>query len=276
MVLTGKTKLYGVIGNPVKHSLSPVFQNVGFSLLGIDAVYLPFEVPKEGFEDTVRGLLLLENLKGFNITVPFKESIIQFADWVSEDVSQIGSANTLKKTPEGKVELHNTDWVGFIKALSELVDPKGKKVLVLGAGGTARAVVYALKKVQSEVYIWNRTPRKAQKLAETFGVNWTENLDRVGEFDVIVNTTSVGLKENDPPLFDYNKIEPHQVVYDVIYRETPLVRAARQRGAKADNGLKMLLYQGVESFKIWTGKEPPVDEMWKALREAFERSSQSR
>ncbi|HIC09327.1 MAG TPA: shikimate dehydrogenase, partial [Aquificales bacterium] len=258
------------------HSLSPVFQNVGFSLLGIDAVYLPFEVPKEGFEDTVRGLLLLENLKGFNITVPFKESIIQFADWVSEDVSQIGSANTLKKTPEGKVELHNTDWVGFIKALSELVDPKGKKVLVLGAGGTARAVVYALKKVQSEVYIWNRTPRKAQKLAETFGVNWTENLDRVGEFDVIVNTTSVGLKENDPPLFDYNKIEPHQVVYDVIYRETPLVRAARQRGAKADNGLKMLLYQGVESFKIWTGKEPPVDEMWKALREAFERSSQSR
>jgi len=276
MVLTGKTKLYGVIGNPVKHSLSPVFQNVGFSLLGIDAVYLPFEVPKEGFEETVRGLLLLENLKGFNITVPFKESIIQFADWVSEDVSQIGSANTLKKTPEGKVELHNTDWVGFIKALSELVDPKGKKVLVLGAGGTARAVVYALKKVQSEVYIWNRTPRKAQKLAETFGVNWTENLDRVGEFDVIVNTTSVGLKENDPPLFDYNRIEPHQVVYDVIYRETTLVRAARQRGAKADNGLKMLLYQGVESFKIWTGKEPPVDEMWKALREAFERSSQSR
>ena len=276
MVLTGKTKLYGVIGNPVKHSLSPVFQNVGFSLLGIDAVYLPFEVPKEGFEDTVRGLLLLENLKGFNITVPFKESIIQFADWVSEDVSQIGSANTFKKTSEGKIELHNTDWVGFIKALSELVDPKGKKVLVLGAGGTARAVVYALKKVQSAVYIWNRTPQKAQKLAETFGVNWTENLDHVGEFDVIVNTTSVGLKENDPPLFDYNRIEPHQVVYDVIYRETPLVRAARQRGAKADNGLKMLLYQGVESFKIWTGKEPPVDEMWKALREAFERSSQSR
>ena len=274
MLIKGTTSLYGVIGNPVKHSLSPVFQNVGFSLLGIDAIYLPFEVPKESFEETVRGLLLLENLKGFNITVPFKEKILQFADWVSEDVSQIGSANTLKKTSEGKIELHNTDWVGFLKALLELVDPKGKKVLVLGAGGTAKAVVYALKKVQSVVYIWNRTPQKAQKLAETFGVNWIETLDRIEDFDIIVNTTSVGLKENDPPLFDYKKIQSHQVVYDVIYRETPLVKAARQKGAKADNGLKMLLYQGVESFKIWTGKEPPVDEMWKVLKEAFERSIQ--
>ena len=274
MAVSGKTVLYGVIGNPVKHSLSPVFQNVGFSSLGINAIYLPFEVPKENFEDTIRGLLLLENLKGFNITIPFKERILQFADWVSEDVSQIGSANTLKKTSEGKIELHNTDWVGFLRALSELVDPKGKKVLVLGAGGTAKAVVYALKRVQSVVYIWNRTPQKAQKLAETFGVNWIETLDRIGDFDIIVNTTSVGLKENDPPLFDYEKIQPHQVVYDVIYRETPLVKAAHQRGAKADNGLKMLLYQGVESFKIWTGKEPPVDEMWKVLMEAFKRSIQ--
>ena len=274
MAVSGKTVLYGVIGNPVKHSLSPVFQNVGFSSLGINAIYLPFEVPKENFEDTIRGLLLLENLKGFNITIPFKERILQFADWVSEDVSQIGSANTLKKTSEGKIELHNTDWVGFLRALSELVDPKGKKVLVLGAGGTAKAVVYALKRVQSVVYIWNRTPQKAQKLAETFGVNWIETLDRIGDFDIIVNTTSVGLKENDPPLFDYEKIQPHQVVYDVIYRETPLVKAARQKGAKADNGLKMLLYQGVESFKIWTGKEPPVDEMWNVLKKAFERSTQ--
>ena len=267
--IKGSTDLYGVIGNPVKHSLSPVFQNVGFSLLGIDAVYLPFEVPKEYFEETVKGLLLLENLKGFNITIPFKEQILKFADWVSEDVSKIGSANTLKKTTSGKIELYNTDWVGFLKALSELTDPTGKRVLVLGAGGTAKAVVYALKKVHSEVYIWNRTPQKAKKLAETFGVNWFQNIDRVEDVDIIVNTTSVGLKENDPPLFDYNRIQPHQVVYDVIYRETPLVRIARERGAKAANGLKMLLYQGVESFKIWTGKEPPVEEMWKALKEAF-------
>jgi shikimate dehydrogenase len=268
-MIKGTTQLYGVIGNPVKHSLSPVFQNVGFSLLGLDAIYLPFEVPKENFEETVKGLLFLNNLKGFNITVPFKEGILKFADWVSEDVKQIGSANTLKKTEEGKIELYNTDWVGFLNALKELVNPEGKKVLVLGAGGTAKAVVYALKKVQSEVYVWNRTPEKGKKLAETFGVNFVEELTDIGKFDIIVNTTSVGLKNNDPWLFDYSKIEPRQVVYDVIYRETPLVVEARKKGAKAENGLKMLLYQGVESFKIWTGKEPPVKEMWEALKKAF-------
>ncbi len=267
--INGKTLLYGVVGNPVKHSLSPVFQNVGFSKLGINAVYLPFEVPKENFKETIKGLLFLENLKGFNITVPFKERILEFADWVSEDVEQIGSANTLKKTENGKIELYNTDWVGFLKALKELVNPEGKKVLVLGAGGTAKAVIYALKKSRAEVYIWNRTPEKGRKLAETFGVNFVENLNEVRHFDIIVNTTSVGLREDDPWLFDYSLIEPHQVVYDVIYKETPLVVEARKRGAKAENGLKMLLYQGIESFKIWTGKNPPVDEMWEALKRAF-------
>ena len=268
MEINGKTELYGVIGNPVKHSLSPVFQNVGFEELNINAVYLPFEVTVENFEETIRGLLLLENLRGFNITVPFKEKILQFGDFLSEDVKEIGSANTLKKGEKG-VELYNTDWVGFLKALEELIEPKGKKVLVLGAGGTAKAVVYALKKAKAEVFIWNRTTSKAEKLAETFGVRFVENLENIESFDLIVNTTSVGLRENDPWLFDYNRIKSHQVVYDVIYRETPLVKIAKEKGAKAENGLKMLLYQGVESFKIWTGKEPPVEKMWKALKGAF-------
>jgi len=266
MEINGKTELYGVIGNPVKHSLSPVFQNVGFEELKINAVYLPFEV--ENFEETVKGLLLLKNLKGFNITVPYKESILQFGDYLSEEVKEIGSANTLKKGEKG-VELYNTDWIGFLKALEELVNPKGKRVLVLGAGGTAKAVIYALKRVKAEVYIWNRTEAKAKMLAEKFGTQILKNLDSVGDFDVIVNTTSVGLKEDDPPLFDYERIKPKQVVFDVIYRETPLVKIARKKGAKAANGLKMLLYQGVESFKIWTGEEPPVEKMWNALKEAF-------
>ncbi len=271
MEINGKTELYGVIGNPVKHSLSPVFQNVGFKSLGINAVYLPLEVPKESFGETVKGLLLLENLKGFNVTVPFKEGILKFGDHLSEDVKLIGSANTLKKTPEGKIELYNTDWVGFLNALKELTDPEGKKVLILGAGGTSRAVIYALKKVNAEVYLWNRTLSKAEKLAQTFGVEVVKDLNNVGDFEIIVNTTSVGLKEDDPPLFDYEKIQPHQVVYDVIYRQTPLVKTALKKGAKAQNGLKMLLYQGVESFRIWTGKEPPIGKMWKALKSAFER-----
>ena len=271
MEINGKTELYGVIGNPVKHSLSPVFQNIGFRRLGINAVYLPLEVPKENFEETIRGLLQLGNLRGFNITIPFKEEILKLGTHLSEDVKLIGSANTLKKTPEGGVELYNTDWIGFLNALRELTEPKGKRALVLGAGGTARAVVYALKRAGAEVYIWNRTPSKAQKLAQTFGVEAVKDLTDIGDFEIVVNTTSVGLKEDDPPLFDYEKIQPHQVVYDVIYRQTPLVKTALRKGAKAQNGLKMLLYQGVESFKIWTGKEPPIGEMWEALKEAFER-----
>lgn len=269
MEINGKTELYGVIGNPVKHSLSPVFQNVGFKSLGINAVYLPLEVSKERFEESVRGLLSLENLKGFNVTVPFKEGILKFGDLLSEDVKHIGSANTLKKTPEGRIEFYNTDWVGFLNALKELTDPAGKKVLVLGAGGTSRAVIYALKRVNAEVFLWNRTLSKAEKLAQSFGVKIIKNLNNIGVFEIIVNTTSVGLKEDDPPLFDYEKIQAHQVVYDVIYRQTPLVETALKKGAKAQNGLKMLLYQGVESFKIWTGKEPPIETMWRALKRAF-------
>ena len=161
--------------------------------------------------------------------------------------------------------------IGSLNALWELTEPKGKRALVLGAGGTARAVVYALKRAGAEVYIWNRTPSKAQKLAQTFGVEAVKDLTDIGDFEIVVNTTSVGLKEDDPPLFDYEKMQPHQVVYDVIYRQTPLVKTALRKGAKAQNGLKMLLYQGVESFKIWTGKEPPIGEMWEALKEAFER-----
>ncbi len=272
MEINGKTVLYGVIGNPVKHSLSPVFQNLAFRRAGLNAVYLPFELPIEDFESAMEGLLKVGNFKGCNITVPFKERILKFGDFLSEEVKEIGSANTLKKTESGKIELYNTDWVGFLRHLKELVDPKGKKVLVLGAGGTAKAVVYALKKEGAEVFIWNRTSERAKSLADRFSVKSVENIEPQ-RFDVIVNTTSVGLKEEDPPLFDYSLISPNQVVYDVIYRETPLVREARKKGAKAANGLKMLLYQGIESFKIWTGKEPPAGELWETLKEAFERKA---
>ncbi len=272
MGIDGKTALYGVVGNPVSHSLSPVFQNVGFRLLGLNAVYLPFALPVEDFEKSFEGLLFIENFKGCNVTVPFKERVLKFADWVSPEVETIGSANTVKKTEDGKVELYNTDWVGFIKHLKELTEVRGKRVLVLGAGGTARAVVFALKREGAEVYLWNRTSSKAEKLAKLFSAKVVKTPDPSG-FDVIVNTTSVGLKKGAPPLFDYSKIQPHQVVYDVIYGETPLVAEAKRRGAKAANGLKMLLYQGVESFKIWTGLNPPRDEMWEALKRAFNREA---
>jgi shikimate dehydrogenase len=272
MGVDGKTLLFGVVGNPVEHSLSPVFQNLAFELTGINGVYLPLKLPKENFEEAFKGLTLLENFKGCNVTVPFKERVLKFADFLSPEVRDIGSANTVKKGEKG-LELYNTDWIGFLRSLEELTYPEGKTALVLGAGGTAKAVVYALKRIGAKVSVWNRTPQKALLLAKSFGVEVEENLSNAGGYDIIVNTTSVGLKEDDPPLFDYSLIKPSQVVYDVIYRETPLIKAARQKGAKAENGLKMLLYQGIESFKIWTGKTPPVEPLWKALKEAFERKN---
>ncbi len=273
--IKGSTQIYGVIGNPVKHSLSPVFQNVGISSLGIDAVYIPLEVPKEKFEETIKGLLLLENLKGFNITVPFKEKILKFAARVSPDVEQIGSANTLKKTSEGKIELYNTDWIGFLNALKEVEDPENKTVLVLGAGGTAKAVIYALKKSNAKkLLLWNRTKEKALSLAQRFNITAVDKVEEVlNKVDIIVNTTSVGLKDNDPKLFDYSLIQPHHTVFDVIYKETPLLREAKKRGAKTLDGLRMLLLQGVESFKIWFGVQPPINEMWEALKKAFKERS---
>ncbi|NPB05093.1 MAG: shikimate dehydrogenase, partial [Aquificae bacterium] len=266
MRVDGGALLYAVVGNPIKHSLSPVFQNAAFERLGLNALYAPLELPVETFEETLRGLLKVSNFAGCNLTVPFKERVLALGDRLSEEVEKIGSANTLKKTPEGTVELYNTDWLGFLKHFSELTDPKGKKVLVLGAGGTARAVVYALKRAGARVWVWNRTPSKARKLASDFGVAVADRPDPRG-FDAVVNTTSVGMRPQDPPLFDYSLIEPGQVVYDVVYEKTPLVEEAKRRGARAENGLKMLLYQGVESFKIWTGLEPPVGELWKLLKE---------
>jgi shikimate dehydrogenase len=279
MEITGKSLIWGVIGYPIKHSLSPVFQNEALKWAKIEGVYIPFEVKPENFQIFVEGLLKMENFRGFNITVPFKEKIIPFGNYISEEVKEIGSANTLKKSPKG-IELYNTDWIGFLKALKDFVkeDLKNKKILILGAGGTTRAVLYALKKEGvKEIYLWNRTEFKALQLAEKFSIKAIKKIEAniLEEVDIIVNTTSVGLKEDDPPLFDYNLfLKPKHYVYDVIYKETPLIKYARKKGAKAENGLKMLLYQGIESFKIWheTTSSPPLNLLLNSVKKFLNKS----
>ncbi len=264
-MIKGDTDIYGVIGYPVKHSLSPVFQNPAFQELGINAVYVAFEIKPEDFEDAIKGLKAL-NIKGVNVTLPYKEAVINFADFLSEDVKIISSANTLKFTERG-TEAYNTDWRGFLKSIKEHTELKGKRVLVLGAGGSARAILFALKKAEAEVYIWNRTKSKAENLAGIFGgkvVDMPEDI--IKDVDIIVNTTSVGLSEKDPPLFDYDTISEHHVVFDIIYKKTKLLEKAREKGAVTIDGLDMLVYQGAESFKIWTGKEPPIKVMKKSLQ----------
>ncbi len=268
MRITGKVEIYGVIGYPIKHSLSPLFQNAAFFWTGIEALYVPFEVSPENLKKALEGLRA-SGVKGLNVTIPHKEAVLSFADVISPEAKEIGAVNTLKFT-RTSVEAYNTDWIGFLKAIQELEDPKGKTVLVLGAGGAAKAVIYSLKKVKAQVLVWNRTPEKIFPLEEKFGV---EKIKRPEEAlpvaDIIVNTTSVGLKEEDPPLFDYSLLEEKHIVVDLIYKDTPLLKEAKKKSCRVQNGFPMLLYQGAESFRIWTGCNPPLEIMKLALKGEF-------
>ncbi len=245
----GQTLIYGIFGYPLKHSLSPSFQSYAFRRKDINAIYIPFEVSPENLETALMGAKAL-NIKGLNITIPHKESILKYVDEISEYVEKIGACNTLKF--EDKIYAYNTDWLGFKKSIEPFIKSH-KKALVLGAGGTTKAVLYAFEKMNIDVFLYNRTIEKAYHIKKHFNIEVIKNIeDSIECVDIIVNTTSVGLKDEDKDLFDYNKIKEYQIVFDVIYKDTPLIKAAKQKNAVAINGFSMLIYQGMESFKIWT------------------------
>ncbi len=269
--LDGSTEVYGIFGYPVKHSKSPTFQTLFFQKTNINGIYVPFEVKPENLELAVKSLRAL-NIKGVNITIPHKEEVVKYVNDVSKEVMYIGASNTLKNI-DGFIKAFNTDAFGFIKGLKQL-EPNlaGKKVLVLGAGGASRAVIYGLinEKVE-KIYIANRTPKRAEKIKKDFeklhrfidevveiiAFHQIENI--LEKVEIIVNTTSVGLKEEDKPLFNYENIKPEHIVVDIIYKKTPLLQTAEKKGCKWQDGLPMLIYQGMKSFEIWTGKWPNVN-----------------
>jgi len=263
--LRGDTQVYCIIGFPVRHSLSPVFQNSAFEHFGINAVYVPFEVKPENIKVALEGLKAL-GIRGANVTLPYKEEALSWADHADKHAKIIGSANTLK-FENGAVHAYNTDWVGFLKALKKLLpELRGRRALLLGAGGSARAILYGLLLEGVEVYIWNRTHERALRLSGELGGKVVkkpeEVIDRV---EIIINSTSSGLKEDDPPLFDYSLLRLEHKVVDIIYRETPLIRSAKEKGCFFQDGLDMLLYQGMESFRIWTGLEVPYEVVREAV-----------
>jgi len=278
MKVTGKSSVYGIFGYPVKHSLSPLMQNAAFKKLGVDAVYVPFEVSPESLKEAVEGVRAL-GIKGLNVTVPHKERIVKFLDYLSEDAELLGAVNTVKNE-DGELTGYNTDAEGFLRSLiEEGVELEGKRALMFGAGGAARAVGYALLKGGVKfLNIVNRNFSRAKEVGELLGKRGNVLVYPLKEstvevllkdVDIIVNTTSVGMKPEDPYLFDYSKIPEGITVVDIIYNppETPLLRAARERGCKTVNGLGMLIHQGAVAFEIWTGREAPVD----VMREVLER-----
>ena len=261
--------VFGIIGWPVSHSLSPAMHNAAFRALEFPAVYGLFPVAPEDLEEAIKGLKAL-NIKGVSVTIPHKEAVIPLLDALNEVAWEIGAVNTILNR-EKKLLGFNTDWIGVREALGEVIHLPGQKAVVVGAGGAARAVVYALKHEGAEVVIYNRTFEKAKRLAEKFGVQakpWEELAKAQG--DVLVQTTSVGLKEDVSPV-PKEILSGFKVVMDLVYfpLETRLLREAREAGCVVVNGLKMLVYQGAEQFRLFTGQDPPVGLMEEAARAAL-------
>lgn len=269
MEIDARTKVVALLGYPVEHSFSPRMHNAAFKSLGLNYRYVAFSVRPENLENAIAGVRAL-GLAGVNVTVPHKENVIQYLDEINSEASFIGAVNTVVNSG-GILKGYNTDGRGFMKSLEEEgVDPRGKKVLIVGTGGAARAVGFFLSELTSELLLYDVASEKAGLLADALSkrgkVRALGSLDgALGEADIIINATPLGLKEDDPLPFDLSAIGPNRAIGDLIYRETPLLKEAASKGCKTFNGLGMLIWQGALAFELWTGEAPPYEIMRKAI-----------
>jgi len=258
--------LLAVAGWPVAHSCSPQMFAPALAQVGLDWRYLRLPLPPERFAETARALGA-SGYRGINVTLPHKAAAHDVAQELTPAAAAIGAVNTLTYGPEA-IHGDNTDAGGFIDALA--ADPAGWRCLVLGAGGSARAVVWALREAGAEVAVWNRTAERAAALAADFGVAHATEPDAA---DLVVNCTSVGLDQTTDPdaaaaAVGLAAVEPPQVLFDLTYGagETPLARWAARGGGRAIDGAEMLVRQGARSFEGWTGRPAPLDAMRAGLR----------
>lgn len=277
-MVSGKTQLLGVIGHPIKHSLSPKMHNAAFDASGADFVYVPLDVMPEDLGAAVRGLRAL-GFRGFNVTMPHKEEIIPFVDDLDDAARISGAVNTVR-IEDHKMLGMNTDGEGFLEACREAgVDFRDRRVLVAGAGGASAAVSAAmLAEGVGELRIVNRTLERAERLAKKLreayprvdvSVHPFEEMERAASgAGVLINTTYLGMKDGDPLPLPEEAIGASEAVCDAVYRagsETPLIRVARERRVRAVTGERMLIYQGVQAYRIWTGQDPDVEVMSRGL-----------
>lgn len=267
--ISGKTKVLGLLGYPVEHSLSPAMHNAAFEHLRLDCCYVTFPVKPELLKDAVKAVRAL-NLAGVNVTMPHKENVIPLLDKIDADASFIGAVNTVVNS-NGKLMGYNTDGRGFMRSLSEAqISVNRKNVLILGAGGASRAIGFYLVKKAAALFIYDIDRKKAGKLVGALkkinnNVFPAGNINNLDKYDVIINATPLGLKKGDPLPVDINLLKPQHVVCDLIYKKTPLLQKASMKGCKTLNGLGMLLWQGAFAFELWTGRKAPVEVMRKAL-----------
>jgi len=279
MHINGKTEICGLIGYPVRHTFSPLMHNAAFETLGINAVYLPFEVRPEDLESVIHCAGAL-GIHGLNITVPYKEKVLKYLDEIDKEAALIGAVNTIV-IKEGRLKGYNTDGKGFVKSLQEEfgISPRGKRFFIMGAGGASRAISFSLAlQGAGRIVLVDEAADKALDIAraltkstscETIALKKDNKAmkEMMLNSDVFINATPCGMKPHDPKVVDPDFLHKNLLVYDIIYnpRTTALMRDARNKGAKTANGIGMLLNQGVLSFSLWTGKKAPVHVMKKAL-----------
>jgi shikimate dehydrogenase len=278
MTISGRTRVYGVIGDPIEHTLSPTMHNAAFNQLGLDCVFLAFRVRADEVENAVRGMRALD-IRGLNVTMPHKGEVSTYLDEVDSTAKLLGSVNTIRNDHD-RLSGFSVDGIGALQALKKNgVSLNGKKLLLLGGGGAARAIAFAVAKEVDELVVLNRTPAKTKKLAEVLNRTLKKKVEgkslsperikaNLRDADILVNATSVGMRPQiDQSLVQPQWLKPDLAVMDIIYDplETKLAKDAKAAGAHVIGGVEMLIYQGVASFEIWTDRSAPVEAMRKAV-----------
>jgi shikimate dehydrogenase len=267
--LSPATALCGIVLHPAAHTRSPAMHNAAYAALGIDAAFVAFDVPPERLAAAIAGARAL-GIRQLAVSIPHKQAVLAHLDAVDETARRIGAVNTVTLR-DGRLVGSNTDWLGLARALERETKLGGRKAIVLGAGGTARAAVFALQEHGATVTVLNRTPARAETIARELGAAGAGPLTSLAQrdWDVLVNTTSVGLRSDESPVAA-SALRASAVVLDAVYdpAETRLLRDARARGARTVGGKWMLVEQAVEQIRLWTGKTAPSE----VLSDAFDRA----
>lgn len=281
------TQIVGVMGHPIKHSFSPLMHNISFEMLGLNYIYLPFDVTVTNLKTALKGMVAL-GIRGVNVTLPLKEKIAQYLTDISDEANIIGSVNTVVND-NGVLNGYNTDVYGVIETLAPFKDEiTGNSVTVIGSGGSSRSVLYALIKdfKPGKINIVNRTADKAESLKEYFRTKML--FDKIYAFELIppdlvsllndskliINTTSIGMSPevDDSPTNIAESFNKDQIVFDVVYNplQTKFLNLAESQGAIALNGLKMFVEQGAKSFELWTDQQMPIDKIYHTIKSYME------
>lgn len=283
MITTGTTRVVGIFGDPIEHSLSPVIQNAAFAAAGLDYTYVPFHVIPKDLAAAVQSIRALD-LAGVNITIPHKEAVLPLIDQVDDVAEEIGAVNTIINR-KGRLVGYNTDGVGYLLSLRDELGftPRGKNIVIIGAGGAARAIFYTtLLDAPASVVVANRTPERAKALIDEFSPRFPEvAVSSAGlgpglsgyaaSADLVVNTTSLGMMGAGEVPLPFDALSRSAIVSDIVYKplETPLITQAEELGLRTHKGLGMLIRQGAVGFELWTGRAAPVEIMRMAAMAAL-------